>query len=93
MILTGCPRDTSMYPSTERCEERRDSVDSSSGAIPDDETGALLEDEGFDELPVVTPLGWDMNEVRAVAAPDVAIPPTERAMDLRSWLSVFNYVM
>lgn len=54
-------------------------MDSSSGAIPDDETGALVEDEGFDELPVVTPLGWDMNEVRAVAAPDVAIPPTERA--------------
>jgi hypothetical protein len=63
-----------MYPNTERCEERRDSVDSSSGAIADEEAGPLVEVEGFDEFRLVAPLGWEMNEVRAVATPDVAIP-------------------
>ena len=33
MMLTGCPRDKSMYPSTERCDERRAKVCSSSAGI------------------------------------------------------------
>jgi len=63
-----------MYPSTERCEERSDSVKSISGDVPDVEAGALVEAEGFDKLPLVAPLGWEMNEVRAVAAPDGTTP-------------------
>jgi len=33
IMLTGCPRDKSMYPSTERCDERRAKVCSSSTSI------------------------------------------------------------
>ena len=74
MMLTGCPRDTSMYPNTERWEERSESVDSSSGAIPGEEREAFVDDEGFDEFPLVAPLGWEMKDVRAVAIPDGASP-------------------
>jgi hypothetical protein len=41
--------------------------------MPDEEMGAFVDVEGFDELPLVAPWGWEMNEVRAVAAPDEAI--------------------
>jgi len=48
MILTGCPRDRSIYPSTERCDERRAKVCSSSAGIGTvvavaDTVGATLE--------------------------------------------------
>jgi hypothetical protein len=74
MMLTGCPRDTSMYPNTERWDESVDSVASSSGAMPGEERGAFVDVGGFDELPLLAPWGWEMNEVRAVATPDGAIP-------------------
>jgi len=46
MMLTGCPRDSNIYPSTERWDERRDKVYSSSAnmgvAVVADDVGVRL---------------------------------------------------
>lgn len=53
MILTGCPRDNSMYPRTDRCDDRMANVCSSSagiGIVVADDVGATLECDSNDVL-------------------------------------------
>lgn len=58
-MLTGWPRDTSMYPRTDLWEDNKANVDSSSGDIPEADVDAWL---------VPVPVGCEMKEVRAGAA-------------------------
>ena len=55
MMLTGCPRDSSMYPSTERCDDRSAKVCASSAgiAVAADDVSATLGCDNKDMLAVV----------------------------------------
>ena len=54
MILIGCPRDRSMYPRTDRCDERRTRVCSSSAsvAVAAEDVGATWGGDVFVDIAV-----------------------------------------